>query len=285
LQVPTEGLQSVAKPSTGGNFTLSMEVRFEKLPPKGHLQSLVRFSLPDMAQARRIHRAGLYLNGDGVVVSKAMSTGGLTTVDVEKLLKVVPEPNRDERYEEDMKEISEEEKKEDIKDNGEGSSEVKDIPKPEEVKFTTEMTTGRSRSVRHGVWHVISVVVKPSAGEVSTYVNGHLCHESNNLDPADLRLQYKLVILGGGRQAQNRGGDLRRITIHSKDFNASEIKELYCNLADENPAIGGRAVRIQAAFRGYSKRLALNRAGHQTKFSREAAAMFEDAMEERSCDY
>jgi len=286
LQVPTEGLQSVAKPSTGGNFTLSMEVRFEKLPPKGHLQSLVRFSLPDLAQARRIHRAGLYLNGDGVVVSRALSTGGLTTVDVEKILKVVPEPTpEEEKSEEEKKEGSEEEKKEEVKENNEETTEENKTPEPEVVKFTTEMTTGPSRSVRHGVWHVISVVVKPCAGEVSTYVNGLLCHESTNLDPADLRLQYKLVVLGGGRQAQNRGGDVRRITIHSKDFNASEMRKLFYSLADENPAMGGRAVRIQAAFRGFSKRLALKRAGHETKFTREAAAMFEDAMEEQSCDY
>jgi hypothetical protein len=61
------------------------------------------------------------------------------------------------------------------------------------------------------------------------------------------------VVLGGGRQAQIRGGDLRRITIHSKAFDEKEIRNLYYHLADDNPAIGGRAVKIQAAFRGYSK--------------------------------
>ena len=92
-----------------------------------------------------------------------------------------------------------------------------------------------------------------NTGEVSTYVNGHLCHVSSNLDPADLRLQYKLVVLGGVRQAQNRGGDLRRITIHSKDFDAAGMRHLYYHLAGENPAVGGRAVKIQAAFRGFNK--------------------------------
>lgn len=95
--------------------------------------------------------------------------------------------------------------------------------------------------------------IRHTPGEVSTYVNGHLCHVSSNLDPADLRLQYKLVVLGGGRQAQNRGGDLRRITIHSKEFSAPEMRNLYYHLAEENPAIGGRLVKIQAAFRGHSK--------------------------------
>ena len=53
LQVPTEGLEPFSRPACNDDFTISMEVRFEKLPPKGHLQSLIRFSLPDMAQARR----------------------------------------------------------------------------------------------------------------------------------------------------------------------------------------------------------------------------------------
>lgn len=91
------------------------------------------------------------------------------------------------------------------------------------------------------------------AGVVCTYVNGRLCHMSSQLDPMDLRLQYKLVVLGGGRQAQNRGGDLRRITIHSKEFNAEEMMGLYYHLAADHPGVGGRAVRIQAAFRGFIK--------------------------------
>jgi hypothetical protein len=102
-------------------------------------------------------------------------------------------------------------------------------------------------------FQILRYFVFSVAGVVSTYVNGLLCHESSGLDPADLRLQYKLVVFGGGRQAQNRGGDLRRITIHSKGFDASEMRNLYYQLANENPAIGGRAVRIQAAFRGFSK--------------------------------
>ena len=249
LQVPSEGLEGFSRPSGSSDFTITMEVRFDKLPPKGHLQSLIRFSLPDMAQARRMHRAGLYLNGDGVVVSKAISKGGLTTVEVEKLTLEKPaEPEK-------KKEDEEEEKKEEEKKEGDESSEEKKDPEPElePVKFISEIVSANSRSLRARVWNIVSVSVKPNTGEVSTYVNGHLCHVSSNLDPADLRLQYKLVVLGGGRQAQNRGGDLRRITIHSKEFSVSEMRQLYYHLAEENPAVGGRLVKIQAAYRGYRK--------------------------------
>lgn len=229
LQLPAEGFQAL-KPHGSCEFTLSMEVRFQKLPPKGHLQSLIRFSLPDLAQARRMHRAGLYLNGDGVVVSKAIPKGGLISNDSDP-----------------------------------------------------ENPVG-GRCMRSGCWHLISVTVKPNLGEVTTYVNGQVCHECTKLDPADLRMQYKLVVLGGGRQAQNRGGDIRRLTIHSKHFNSDEMQNLYYHLSQDNPAVGGRAVRIQAAFRGHIKRKALEAEGIATKFFREEASKFIDA-DPYACDY
>jgi hypothetical protein len=257
-----------------------MEVRFEKLPPKGHLQSLLRFSLPDMAQARRIHRAGLYLNGDGVVVSSALAKGGLTTVEIEKLLKAPSETSNDEKTNEEK---ADEEKANEEKANEENTDTTENKIE-EKVTFVTETISGESRSARAGIWLVISVAVRPSAGEVSTYINGNLCHVSDNLDPADLRLQYKLVVLGGGRQAQNRGGDLRRLTIHSRDFDNTEMRKLYYQLADENPAIGGRATRIQAAFRGYYKRKTLTAEGVKTSFSR-TRDEFLEAVSETHYDY
>lgn len=99
----------------------------------------------------RIHRAGLYLNGDGVVVSKALPQGGVTSVQVERLTKVLPEPT--------------EEKDDTDEGGGEEDEEVaKEVP-AEPVKFVSEMVAGKSRCVRHGVWNIISVAVKPSAGE------------------------------------------------------------------------------------------------------------------------
>ena len=73
LQVPAAGGADTAT----GCYTVSMDMRFEKLPPKGHLQSLLRFSLPDFQQARKLHRTSVYLNGDGVIVGKPIETGGL----------------------------------------------------------------------------------------------------------------------------------------------------------------------------------------------------------------
>ena len=64
-----------------------------------------------------------------------------------------------------------------------------------------------------------------------------------------------MVVLGGGKQAHMRGGDIRRLSIHSGAIHGEEAHALYLRLADDNPAIGGRAVRIQTVFRGFRQRL------------------------------
>lgn len=199
LQVPSAGGLSG---STDGQFTVSLEVRFEKLPPKGHLQSLLRFSLPDIAQTRRLHRTSVYLNGDGVVIGRALGKGGLV----------------------------------------EGG-----------------------RAVIPGLWQFITVSVKPELGEMSTYVNGKLCHVATGLDPADLRLHHKLVILGGGRQAHSRGGDIRRVIIHSDYLESEGIQKICDKLENDNPIIGGRILLVQSLYRGYIVRKKLIEEGMTIK--------------------
>jgi hypothetical protein len=190
LQVPSAG-GLTSETNTSGDFTVSLEVRFDKLPPKGHLQSLLRFSLPDIAQSRRLHRTSVYLNGDGVVIGRAAGKGGLA----------------------------------------EGGQPVKP-----------------------GVWQIITVCVKPEEGEMTTYVNGKLCHLATGLDSTDLRLHHKLVILGGGRQAHSRGGDIRRAVIHSSYLEGEGIEKVFFKLAQENPSIGQRLLLVQALYRGYCAR-------------------------------
>lgn len=68
-------------------------------------------------------------------------------------------------------------------------------------------------------WAVVSVVVDPTAGTVTTFIDGLQCHTASGLDPAGLRLQYKLNVFGGGKQADSRGGDIRRVLIHSEGKN------------------------------------------------------------------
>jgi hypothetical protein len=184
MQVPTAGGADVET----GQFSMTIELKLEKLPPAGHLQSLFRFSLPDLAQARRIHRTSVYINGDGVVVGKPITTGGGT---------------------------------------------------PEGSK------------IRSGFWQTITVVVDPEAGTLVTYINGVLCHTSTDLETSDLRLHHKFVVLGGGKQAHARGGDVRRVLIHGALLSPESVQALYTDLSNQHPFIGGRATRIQAVYRGY----------------------------------
>eukprot|EP01036_Dinobryon_divergens_P059445 gene59445-79320_t len=64
-----------------------------------------------------------------------------------------------------------------------------------------------------------------------------------------------MVILGGGKAAQCRGGDIRRITIHSTAIDESQARNLYYTLVSDSPAIGGRVLRIQTIYRGFAVRL------------------------------
>lgn len=199
LQVPTAG---GLNGSVTGEFSVSLEIRLEKLPPKGHLQSLLRFSLPDLSQARRLHRTSVYLNGDGAIVSRAIGKGGLI-------------------------------------ENG--------------------------HRLVAGLWQIITVTVRPEEGEMITYVNGKVCHIATGLDPTDLRLHHKLVVLGGGRQAHSRGGDIRRVVIHSTSLSSEGAQKVFDLLSNENPFIGARVLLVQSLYRGYIVRKRLIEEGMTIK--------------------
>ena len=125
-------------------------------------------------------------------------------------------------------------------------------------------------------WAIVTVVVDPSRGTMRTYVDGHLCHEATDLEEADLTLGHKLTIFGGGKAAQARGGDLRRVVLRrnsaenkDEDLTASsssvsvststtgeEVTRLTMTLCAQSPGFGGMAGRIQRVFRGYRGRQA-----------------------------
>ena len=104
---------------------------------------------------------------------------------------------------------------------------------------------------------------------------------STDLDPSDLRLHHKVVVLGGGKQAHMRGGDIRRMVIHSDALQGPDVMDVYLRLANDHPGIGGRAVRIQAVYRGYMMRKRRDEeiARNKAEFDRENAE--EEAAEEK----
>jgi hypothetical protein len=102
----------------------------------------------------------------------------------------------------------------------------------------------------------VAVVCEPSRGVLTSFVNGAQCSVSSELDPADLWLLGKLVLLGGGKQAQARGADVWGVVLHSWALTADQVLHEFLQTAHRHPLIGGRLVRLQAQIRG---RLARNR--------------------------
>jgi hypothetical protein len=153
LQVPLAG---GADPVTG-NYTLTMEARFDKLPAKGNMQSLLRFSLPDLNQARKMHRTSVYLNGDGFVVGRPLETGGGVEVKAEPVVEKPVEETP--KASEESKDAAAEKKE------GEPAEEAKPPKKAKPV------SSGIVK-VRAGRWATISVSVEPSKGMLSAYVDG-----------------------------------------------------------------------------------------------------------------
>ena len=167
-----------ADPITG-DYTLSLDLRVSRLPPVGHLQSLLRFPLSDLELTRRLHRTSIYLNPEGYVVARPL----LCLLPVTKASTV-------------------------------NLAADATITEGATAKLVDpDMGQGK---VKPGYWAVVTLVVSPSSGTVTSYVNSKFSHVSSNLDPADLKLNHKIVVLGGGKQAHARGGDVRRLVIHSK---------------------------------------------------------------------
>lgn len=83
-----------------------------------------------------------------------------------------------------------------------------------------------SSRVQPGKWVIITVSVDVKQGIMTTYVDGRLCSQCRELSGANLVLRGKLVVLGGGKQAQAMGGHVRRLLIHNTVLAPSQIASL-----------------------------------------------------------
>lgn len=81
------------------------------------------------------------------------------------------------------------------------------------------------------------------------------------------------MVLGGGKQAHMRGGDIRRVVIHSDALQGADVMDVFHRLANDHPGIGGRATRIQAIYRGFINRKKRDEeiARNKAEFDRENA--------------
>ena len=100
-------------------------------------------------------------------------------------------------------------------------------------------------NLREGRWIVLTACVEVAAGRMTTYIDGKLFSAEENLEPRDLSLGSKLVVLGGGKAAQSRGGSVRRVLVHDVILTAEQALSTYVACAQDNPAINGKLASIQ----------------------------------------
>lgn len=260
------------------NYSVSMDIRIDKLPPKGHTLSLLRFTMPGSVPTRKKNNNNLYVDSDGRVLCAFVTDKRFPLLsNLHDMSITVPAPK------------VVEEKKEDLGD----VAQVTPIPDAmstadsEGHPFATSEPTVkiiRPVVIRPGTWHIVTVSVRPREGNMCSFIDGTLCHTFSGkiADINNLKLQHKLTVLGGGRQSEARGADIRRLVIHDQalgnechGFEGSYISDrcsssaisalpldwLYLQLANDHPLIGGRAVRIQSIYRSFivrrrSKKLA-----------------------------
>ena len=104
------------------------------------------------------------------------------------------------------------------------------------AKAPNEAMISRSR------WHIVTIVVDAQNGTLKTYVDGMPCMSESDWRPADLVMHAKLSILGGGKEAEARGGQLRKMHVHNAAMCDEDVQDLYLALHVDNP-LHKRSVR------------------------------------------
>eukprot|EP00808_Paulinella_micropora_P006835 g75373.t1 len=82
-------------------------------------------------------------------------------------------------------------------------------------------------------WSVVTIVVDARAGNMTTYVDGEVCMAAHDLSTADLVLWHQVVVFGGGKRAESRGGELRRFVLHNAALSHLQVAEV-AKLGREN---------------------------------------------------
>jgi len=145
-------------------FSVTLEARMEKLPPKGHVAALLRFFPTSHGRSRIRNLASVYVTHGGAVVPAA-------------------------RMADDV--------------------------------------VGAPAVMRAGAWHCVTVSVDADEGWLASYVDGQLCLRAEELDSDALTLRHQLVVFGGGKQAQARGGHVYRLLVHDRALDVAAVAALH----------------------------------------------------------
>jgi hypothetical protein len=111
-------------------------------------------------------------------------------------------------------------------------------------------------------WHVVTVVVDAPRGKVAVYIDGELAsadaYSAAPFEVDDITLREKVVIFGGGNEAEARGGNVSRLLLHTRALSAAGVRHVYQSVYSKNSRnmkatsmlqriARGRLARVQAA--------------------------------------
>lgn len=152
-----------APASLSPDFSVTIEMKLLSLPPSGQLAALVRFTSPEVASAmaRRRHMASLYLDSRGQVGHNLQA---VHPTDVATSAAGLA--------------------------SGSSAQECKTAQKDD------DKATNSQACLREGRWVVLTASVEVAAGHLTVYLDGKLIAAEQNLEPRDLSLGSKLIVLG-----------------------------------------------------------------------------------------
>ena len=180
-----------------------------------------------MAGARRRPRATLYLQSDGTLAGGRSGQGPKVTMKLPTSMS--------------SSKLSEK------KDEG-SDDKTKDSSDKKDKKDAPDKAAPPKLVVGH--WHAVTLAVDADAGTLDAFVDGARALALTGLDGAELRLQHRLTVFGGGNQAQARGGGVRRVLLHARLLGEDDAKALALTCTRDNAELVGCATRIEALGRG-----------------------------------
>ena len=124
------------------------------------------------------------------------------------------------------------------------------------------MGTKRPPTLKAKKWQVLTAVVDGASAGYELFIDGKLALTSKADKPTTaedggeekefpewLGLGHRVLLFGGGKQAETRGGVLRTVKLVDGELSAEEVKNACLEVTAANPLYRDGATRIQAAAR------------------------------------
>jgi len=109
-----------------------------------------------------------------------------------------------------------------------------------------------AKLVKADRWHVLSAVVDCISGTLVLYLDGtfvRTVQTSSKFNATKLGLGSQLIVFGGGKQSESRGGDVRYVRLIDGALKEDQLKIAVTEIQSKNPLYRESAVLIQALAR------------------------------------